>query len=364
MTTHPPQKKLTAIDVFAGCGGLSVGLLRAGFAVASAIELDRTAHATYVANHTRVHAPEPRDIRAVTGDELIELAGGQVDLIAGCPPCQGFCSLTSKKGRNDPRNLLVGEFARLIREVRPRAVMMENVPGLVQRGREIFDELVALLEDDSYLLTFGVLQVADFGVPQRRRRLVLLAGRGFEIPLPRATHSKDDSGGLPKWRSLRDAITGLPKPVTLSQAKRRGGPRNCDWHVVRDMSAANVERIRHARAGNTWRTIPKRLRPQCHKSGPLGFRNAYGRMRWNEPAVTITGGCTTLSKGRFGHPQANRTISVREAALLQTFPPDYVFASDHIDKVCTMIGNALPCDFAEVLARVCSSALSANGAKG
>jgi DNA (cytosine-5)-methyltransferase 1 len=354
--------QLTAVDLFSGCGGLTVGLRQAGFSVTGAVELDKTAHATYVANHGAI-AGKPRDIRRVKGSCFVG-AGRTIDLVAGCPPCQGFSSLTSKKGKKDPRNRLVAEFARIVREVRPRAVMMENVPGLADRGGPLFFDLLEDLKGLGYVVGWRVLQVADYGVPQRRRRLVLLAGLGFSIPFPSPTHSRDGSQGLPRWKTLRETIKGVARPVTLSYAKARGGPAAFGWNVVRDMSEENKKRIRHARAGRSWKSIPKRLRPDCHKDIPLGFRNAYGRMRWNEPAVTITSGCTTLSKGRFGHPKAHRTISVHEAALLQTFPADYQFATAHIDKVCAMIGNALPCKFAEILAVECAKAICADVAKG
>jgi DNA (cytosine-5)-methyltransferase 1 len=151
----------------------------------------------------------------------------------------------------------------------------------------------------------------------------------------------------------------MPKPFTLAQAKKLGGPHAVDWHVVRVLSDENARRIRHAKVGRHWKTIPKRLRPDCHQDHDVGFQNVYGRMRWAREAPTITGGCTTFSKGRFGHPSANRTISVLEAALLQTFPPEYVFDTPYMDYACNIIGNALPCDFAEVVARHCAERLHA-----
>ena len=149
----------------------------------------------------------------------------------------------------------------------------------------------------------------------------------------------------------------MPNPVTLSQAKANGDVERSDWHIVRDLSAKNLERLQAARAGETWRQIPEHLRPACHRGGYLGFTNVYGRMEWDRPAPTITGGCTTLSKGRFGHPDADRTISVREAARLQTFPDDYRLDTPYMDYVCNMIGNALPCDFAEAISRQCAQQL-------
>lgn len=355
-----PQRTdpLHAVDIFSGCGGLTLGLKRGGFAVVSAVEIEPHSFSTYKTNHPEVRAFK-QDVQTIAGSDLIEgiPKGRSLDLLAGCPPCQGFSSLTSQWRREDARNQLVDEMRRLVRETQPRAVMMENVPGLALKGSEIFQRFVRSLRAQGYRPTWDVLQVADYGVPQLRRRLVLLAGRGFEIPLPKPTHSETGSDGLARWKTLREAIRGLPAPVTLATAAKLGGPREANWHVIRQLSEPNQRRLRHARPGRSWTAIPKRLRPPCHAKKTAGFSNVYGRLRWGEPSVTITGGCTTLSKGRFGHPQAMRTLSVREAALLQTFPIDYDFDCDFMDTVCNMIGNALPCDFAEVVARQCSDAL-------
>ncbi len=350
--------RLTAVDIFAGGGGLTVGLKRAGFRVAAAVEIERHAVATYGANHPDVRCVD-RDVAGVTGAALLQAAGtDRIDLLAGCPPCQGFTSLTAKYAdREDPRNGLVLEIARLAEETSPRAVMMENVPGLSRKGASLYRELRARLESLGYRLSEGVLQVADFGVPQFRKRLVLLGGLGFEIPLPSATHCDDPARGLEPWRTVRDAIGGMPEPVTLSRARADGDMKRSDWHVVRDLTGKNRERLRAATAGTAWLEIPERLRPACHRDGYVGFTNVYGRMEWDRPAPTITGGCTTFSKGRFGHPEAERTVSVREAALLQTFPPEYILDSPYMGHVCTMIGNALPCDFAEAISRQCARRL-------
>jgi len=235
---------------------------------------------------------------------------------------------------------------------------MENVPGLAQRGKSLFVEFVALLAKLGYVSDYGILQAADYGVPQCRRRLVLLAGKGFHIALPKRTHSKFPAEGLRAWRTVGEVIRGLPKPLSLEESRARGGPQVCNWHVVRNLTARNQQRLAHAVPGRGWTTIPKRLRPDCHKDEDAGFSNVYGRMSWNRPSPTITSGCTTLSKGRFGHPRENRTISVREAALLQTFPQGYVFDTRWMEYVCDIIGNAIPCDFAETLALACARSLT------
>lgn len=348
----------TAIDLFAGGGGLTLGLKRAGFGVIGAVESERHAFATYKANHPEVQAFR-QDIRTVRGDSLLKLGENEhIDLIAGCPPCQGFSSLTSKYRRDDPRNLLVREMSRLIEETLPRAVMMENVPGLADKGQKLFDELLDLMGRLGYKVSHRILQVADYGVPQSRRRLVLLAGRGFEISFPEPTHAQEPTGDLKPWRSVKTAIKGLPRPITLAAAREHGGPEAFGWHVVRSLSPANLKRIRSAVPGASRSCIPKNLRPKCHRDEDKGFSNVYGRMHWDFVSPTITGGCSTLSKGRFGHPVEDRTISVREAALLQTFPKDYIFDTPYMEYVCNIVGNALPCDFAEVLGRQCLIALT------
>ena len=352
---------LTAIDLFAGGGGLTVGLKRAGFKVKTAVEIDKHACATYRANHPEVKLIE-QNITSLSGVQLCKLAdGAKVDLLAGCPPCQGFTSL-NRSGKDDPRNLLILEMSRLAAEVMPRAIMMENVPRLTTKGEVLYQQLKTRLESLGYFLkeSVNVLEAADFGVPQRRRRLVLLAGHGFNISLPNPTHSKTEKGGLPRWKSVRDTIgdsAALGTPITTLEATKLGSLSKSPWHVVRSLSPRNVERIKAAESGKSWTSIPERLRPQCHQGTYRGFPNVYGRMEWDQPSPTITAGFTTFSKGRFGHPTEDRTISVREAALLQTFPPDYVFDVPYMEHVCNVIGNALPCNFAEVLAKQCHNAI-------
>ena len=348
--------RLEAIDLFCGGGGLTVGLKNAGFSVIGAVELDPYAASTFQANH-----PEPRlfiqDIQYVTGKDLLALTRtGSIDLLSGCPPCQGFTSLTAKYRRDDPQNQLVNEMLRLVEETLPHAVMMENVPGLTQRGSKLFTPMIEKLQNLGYLVEFDILQVADYGVPQFRKRLVLLAGLGFRISLPAPTHSRSGNT-LPKWRTVREAIGDLPPPLSMSEAKKQGAFPTQDWHVVRDLAPQNKARLLVTKPGKSWKDIPEELRPLCHRGGYDGFSNVYGRMEWEDVSPTITGGCTTLSKGRFGHPEENRTISVREAARLQTFPDEYVFDTSFMEPVCKIIGNALPCDFAAVIAAQCRDAL-------
>lgn len=347
--------EFTSIDLFSGGGGLSEGMRQAGFKILSAVELDPVAAETFRINHKDTNLIE-RDIRYVSATDILNkcsILKGDLDLLAGCPPCQGFSSLTSKYKRHDKRNSLIKEVSRLLKELGPRVVMIENVPGIIKKGKNYLSDFINDLHSLGYIVNYDVLQVADYGVPQVRRRFVLLAGLGFEIKIPEPTHSKTGDNGLPKWKTVKDALHGLGKPTLLSETAFYGGPRTLNWHVTRNISEINIERLKHVKPGGPRYDIPEHLRPKCHQGKDKGFGNVYGRMSWDEPSPTITGGCTVLSKGRFGHPSELRTISVREAARLQTFPDNFDFATEFVDRVCQIIGNALPCEFARIMSKAC-----------
>lgn len=359
-------KKPTAINLFCGAGGLTLGLKKAGFEVIAGIELNPEIAKTYKANHRKTKLLI-KDIREVIGKEILKLTGRcEIDLVAGCPPCQGFSQLTEKYKRQDPRNDLVLEMGRIVAEIKPKMVMMENVPGIVTKGKPILDKFLERLKKLGYWVNMGVLQMADYGVPQSRRRFVLMAGKEFEVPLPKPTHSRkgDDKKGLKSWVPLSAVIKNMPKPIKLSYANQNGGPKKFNWHIIRDLQEISIQRLKAIKEGDNRLALPRNLRPKCHKNKKAGFHNVYGRLSWNNVSSTITSGCTTPCMGRFGHPAEDRTISIREAALIQTFPMSYKFKTRFMDTACDLVGNGLPYKFAYKAGKMCLNALKGfNGGK-
>lgn len=341
---------MQAIDVFAGCGGMTYGLRDAGFEVTGAIEVDATVAAVYRLNHpaTQLLEADVVGVDAGTWMRQLGLQPGELDLMAGCPPCQGFSRLRTLNGarsNRDSRNGLVMEMARLVQAFRPRAVLMENVPALERK--RVFAKFVRLLRQEGYEPNWAVLDAGRYGVPQRRKRLVLVAGRGFEIPLaPTAASVKTVRmaiGGLPAAGASGDYLHDMPE--NRSRAMRQ-------W-----IAAVPKD-------GGSRTDLPPEMQRACHQRSD-GFRDVYGRMAWDAPAPTITGGCLNPSKGRFLHPEENRNISMREAALLQTLPPTFrVPVGTTKTAAAQMIGNALPPEFVKRHALAVRDVLSVRNCGG
>ncbi len=337
--------KPRAIDLFCGCGGLTLGLKQAGFDVIGAVEIDDLAVETYTVNHPEVHVWK-RDIQELTVDQIkrkFKLKKGELELLAGCPPCQGFSTMRTLNGGyeiTDERNDLIYEFLRIAEGLSPKAIMMENVPGLITDKR--FKKFCKRLGELGYHLNYDVLDAADYGVPQRRRRTILLAGKNGEINFAKKT----------KRKTVADAIKGLPR------AGKSGDP----LHDLGERRTEKVKKLirRIPKDGGSRTDLPKRSQLKCHKKCD-GFKDVYGRMAWGKTAPTITSGCTNPSKGRFLHPEENRAITVREAALLQSFPKDYEFRVDAgKGRNALLIGNALPPEFVRRHAVAVSDFLESN----
>lgn len=333
-----PDKQLTAIDLFSGCGGLTLGLKAAGFKVLAAVENEPLACKTYRLNHADTHLLE-RDITKTRPSYLrrrLGLRPGQLDLLAGCPPCQGFSSLRTLNGKRkvkEPMNDLVFQFLKYIKVFNPKAVMMENVPGLARDER--LEILVDALNRLGYECEARVLNAADYGAPQRRTRMIMIALRGRKPKFARKARISPN---------VKTAIGWLHRAGT-------GKDLLHDYKVNRDERIKEL--IRRIPVNGGSRTdLPDDEQLECHQNCD-GFKDIYGRMAWKKPAPTITGGCINPSKGRFLHPRQHRAITLREASLLQGFPKNYRFdLSKGRFQVAQLIGNAFPPTFAERHARV------------
>lgn len=337
--------RYTAIDLFSGCGGLSQGLMDAGYRVLAAVEIDEKACETYRANHQDVGLLV-EDIRQVSAAKLMRRTGlkkGQLDLLAGCPPCQGFSTLRARNGQSaasDPRNDLIDEFARLAIGLRPKMIMMENVPALARY--EKFIHFVERLSANGYRVISKVLDVSDFGVPQRRKRLILSASRVGQPRLATEeavrTTVRKAIGGLPQAGKSGDALHDIPTKHRSARVQ------------------AMIEAI--PKDGGSRHSLPHLLKLPCH-GRTSGFNDVYGRMRWEDVSPTITSGCSNPSKGRFIHPDEDRPITLREAAILQGFPADYRFVVSHgKEAIALMIGNALPPKFIAAHGRAMAQGLA------
>lgn len=322
--------ELLAIDLFSGVGGLTEGMHQAGFDTKVAFEIDEIASKAYKLNHSKTTVIK-RDLRKVTIAETRRLLKNKtIHLLAGCPPCQGFSSirrLNRETPVEDDRNELIKEYVRFVKALRPYTFMMENVPGLVKY--ELFDQAITSLSEIGYSVDYKIVNVKDYGVPQSRRRLVLVGSRLGKIKVASSPNEK---------LTVREVIGDLPLPGLSQDPLHKIFPKHSDKVLKRiKLTPKN---------GGSRKDLPKKYTLACHKAKNVGFNDVYGRLRWDDYSTTITGGCLNPSKGRFLHPEQDRCISAREAALLQSFPPEYIFPLDvPRGNLALMIGNALPPKF-------------------
>lgn len=331
---------IECVDLFCGLGGLTHGLNRGGVKVRAGVDMDPECRVPYETNNAA--AFHQGDIRKMTGGQLSALfSEGSVRLLAGCAPCQPF-STYSRKGRRSRKDRmwsLVDDFGRLVREIGPDLVTMENVPQLVHHP--VFARFLRKL--DGYHMSWGVVDCSQYGVPQTRKRLVLLASRYSPVSLLAPSANE-------RQRTVRDAIAKL-RPLVAGETD----PRDA-LHSACRLSPLNLRRIQASKPGGTWRDWDDALRASCHvKDTGRTYPSVYGRMAWDAPAPTITTQCFGFGNGRFGHPEQNRAITLREAAILQTFPPDYRFVDDggriKFSVMGRLIGNAVPVRIGEVIGK-------------
>ena len=335
-------RQIHAIDLFCGAGGLTHGLRRSGVNVALGVDSDPACEFSFTKNNTAEFLLKP--VQKLTADDLLPyLVTRHVRLIAGCAPCQTFSSYNHKATELDQRWWLLKEFWRVVNALSPELITMENVPRLVNQN--IFREFVVQLINFGYHINSNqIVNCSDYGLPQRRKRLVLVGSKIAPIEL-----LKPSKFGRMR-RSVRHAIGRLP-PL-------EAGEQNDDdaLHQCASLTPTNLARIRASRPGGTWREWPEELLVECHKrnSGKT-YPSVYGRMLWDEPSPTITTQFYGYGNGRFGHPQQDRALSLREGAILQSFPFDYRFvpASGKIQRteIGRLIGNAVPVTLGEVIGK-------------
>jgi DNA (cytosine-5)-methyltransferase 1 len=338
--------KILAADIFCGIGGLSYGFKQEGIEVVAGFDSDPSCKYAFEVNvEASFHA---LDVKTLTGAKLRKAFGNAKGyrVLIGCAPCQPYSSYTKryrkkKKTSVDHRWQLLSEFSRLVKETKPDVVSMENVPRLA--SHVVFEEFLKELKRLGYHISFSNLRAERYGVPQRRSRLVVFASRWGTIAVPKESHAD-------RVKTVRDAIGRLPK-IKAGQA--------CPddrIHVGRGLTPLNLKRIRAARQGGFWREWDSDLQLACHKkSKGRSFRSVYGRMSWNEPAPVITTQCLGIGNGRFGHPSQDRGISIREAALLQSFPKKFRFVPPREPinglMLARQIGNAVPVRLGRMIAR-------------
>ena len=342
----------SVVDLFCGVGGLSHGFYQEGYRIAAGIDVDEACRYPFEANN---EAPfVRRSVEELTATEFEEeFTHGEPTILVGCAPCQPFSKYS--QGREDFRWRLLEDFARLIQECRPDIVSMENVPRLPHfKAGTVFDDFVRSLRECGYTVAWSVAFCPDYGVPQSRSRLVLIASRHGQPTLPAKTHGEAD------YVTVRETIGALPA-LGAGDADAKDALHQCSR-----LSPLNLERIRASKPGGTWRDWPEELVTRCHKRDTgQGYASVYGRMAWDEPAPTMTTQFFGFGNGRFGHPEQDRAISIREGAMLQTFPIDYEFLPPgeavQMKSLGRMIGNAVPVTLSRAIARAIGNHIKVHG---
>lgn len=335
------MKTVSCIDLFCGAGGLTHGFVLEGLPVVAGIDMDPACRFPYEANNNARFVEQ--DISKISVTELEALFGDtELKILAGCAPCQPFSTYAQRyelDGKDGKWGLLY-HFARLAEGANPDVITMENVPTVAKHA--VFHDFVDTLRRLDYKVWFDVVDSSRYGVPQARRRMVLLASKHGDVKMIEPTHVKP--------KSVRQAI-GRLRPLRAGEVAP-----NDKLHVTATLSDKNLQRIKVSKPGGTWRDWPEHLVADCHRAeSGRTYSGVYARMEWDKPAPTMTTQCYGFGNGRFGHPEQDRAISLREAAILQSFPLDYAFVPDNGEvsfKVLgRLIGNAVPVDLGRAIAR-------------
>lgn len=334
------MQQSSVVDLFCGIGGLTHGFVKERFNVVAGIDDDPTCKYAYEKNNDARFIK--KDIEQVTAAEIRELfPNGHTKILVGCAPCQPFSRYTIRKDEDEKWKLL-RSFAKLIKDIQPEIVSMENVPEL--KHHSVYREFTGALEEEKYFVSSYMVYCPDYGVPQTRERLVLFASKYGKIELVKPTHTPEN------YKTVRDAISRL-EPIEAGQTSAKD-----PLHRARRLSELNLKRIQSTPPGGGWKDWNEELILKCHKAKTgRSYPSVYGRMKWDEPSPTMTTHCGGLGNGRFGHPEQDRAISTREAALFQTFPMSYEFIKPEA-KVANKtlsrhIGNAVPVRLGVIIAR-------------
>jgi DNA (cytosine-5)-methyltransferase 1 len=334
-------RSISTVDMFCGAGGLTHGFEQAGLTVKAGYDIDPACQFPYEHNNKAKFIWQ--DVENLRGFDLAKyFSGSSIKVLAGCAPCQPFSSYSRRYNDQQSKWKLLQDFARLIAECEPDIISMENV--LLLKHHAVFQEFITQLKKLNYCFESYEVNCLDYGIPQSRKRLVLLASKFGKINLIPATHQPE------LYKTVRETIEHL-EPLSAGQSSQIDPLHRCS-----KLSALNLRRIRASKPGGTWRDWPQDLIAKCHlKTSGQTYPAVYGRMEWDKPSPTITTQCFGFGNGRFGHPEQDRAISLREAALLQTFPPEYEFEepdkSVAIDLVGRLIGNAVPVKLGQVIAQ-------------
>jgi len=346
-------KDIAVVDLFCGIGGLTHGLVKEGLNVVAGIDIDETCKYAFESNNNSKFIS--KSITEVTSMEIEDLFGNtKIKVLVGCAPCQPFSSYTFKdpEKKNNEKWKLLYEFKRLIIETKPEVVSMENVSQLINFKKEpVFDDFIKTLKDEGYYVHYEIVNCPEYGIPQKRKRLVLLASRLGIINLVPKTHLKNE------FVTVMDAIGELP-PINDGEFHPKDR-----LHFARKLSPMNKIRIKATPYGGGWNDWPEDLKLECHKKDSgKSYSSVYGRMKWDEPSPTMTTHCVGYGNGRFGHPEQDRGISLREASILQSFPKNYKFFDDNEEfstvMVAKQIGNAVPVRLGEIIAKSIKKHLS------